>query len=78
MPRAVTAPRRDDSRGSVTTQRRRHEPSPSRCSPSFRPIYYVVRPMPGATVAKQIVFDGILMRVLGLIVAFAYRQPAKA
>jgi len=41
-------------------------------------IYYVVQPMPGATVAKQIVFDGILMLILGLIVAFLYRQPAKA
>jgi hypothetical protein len=41
-------------------------------------IYYVVQPMPGATVAKQIVFDGILMLILGSIVAFLYRQPTKA
>jgi hypothetical protein len=34
--------------------------------------------MPGATVAKQIVFDGILMLILGSIVAFLYRQPTKA
>src|SRR5215472_15480578 len=33
-------------------------------------IYYVVQPMPGATVAKQIVFDGILMLILGVVAAF--------
>ncbi|HET7364813.1 MAG TPA: hypothetical protein VFJ70_14695 [Burkholderiales bacterium] len=37
-------------------------------------IYYVVQPMPGATVVKQIVFDGILMLILGAIVAFIYRS----
>jgi hypothetical protein len=37
-------------------------------------IYYVVQPMPGATVAKQIVFDGILLLILGAIVAFMYRN----
>ena len=36
-------------------------------------IYYVVQPMPGATVAKQIVFDGILIVILGVIVAYVYR-----
>jgi hypothetical protein len=36
-------------------------------------IYYVVQPMPGATVVKQIVFDGILLLILGAIVAFMYR-----
>jgi hypothetical protein len=36
-------------------------------------IYYVVQPMPGATVVKQIVFDGILVLILGAIVAFMYR-----
>jgi hypothetical protein len=41
-------------------------------------IYYVVQPMPGATVAKQIVFDGILVLILGMIVAFMYRKPASA
>jgi hypothetical protein len=41
-------------------------------------IYYVVQPMPGAVVVKQIVFDGILMLVLGAVVAFIYRQPAQA
>src|SRR5690348_11298144 len=39
-------------------------------------IYYVVQPMPGATVVKQIVFDGILTLILALIVAFLYREPA--
>ena len=40
-------------------------------------IYYVVQPMPGVVVVKQIVFDGILMLILGSIVAFMYRQPAQ-
>ena len=38
-------------------------------------IYFVVQPMPGATVAKQIVCDGILVLILGAIVAFMYRKP---
>lgn len=37
-------------------------------------IYYVVQPMPGATVVKQIVFEGILVLVLGVIAAFMYRH----
>ena len=41
-------------------------------------IYYVVQPMPGATVAKQIVFDGVLTLVLASIIAFMYRQPAQS
>jgi hypothetical protein len=36
-------------------------------------IYYVVQPMPGGIVVKQIVFDGILLLALGLLVAFLYR-----
>jgi hypothetical protein len=40
-------------------------------------IYYVVQPMPGAVVAKQIVFDGILILILGAIAAFIYRPPAR-
>ena len=36
-------------------------------------IYYVVQPMPGDVVAKQVVFDGILNVILGLLVAFMYR-----
>ena len=41
-------------------------------------IYYVVQPMPGVVVAKQIVFDGILMLILGSFAAFLYRQPAQS
>lgn len=39
-------------------------------------IYYVVQPMPGMHVVKQIVFDGILVTILGVIVAFMYRPSA--
>ena len=41
-------------------------------------IYYVVQPMPGATVVKQIVFDGLLMLILGVVAAFLYREPAQS
>jgi hypothetical protein len=41
-------------------------------------IYYVVEPMPGMSVVKQIVFDGILVTLLGAIVAFMYRPSANA
>ena len=41
-------------------------------------IYYVVQPMPDVLVLKQIVFDGILMLILGAITAFCYRRPAPA
>ena len=37
-------------------------------------IYYVVQPMPPATVAKQIVFDAALIVALGVIAAFVYRR----
>ena len=37
-------------------------------------IYYAVQPMPGAVVAKQILYDGILLVVLGAVAAFFYRQ----
>ena len=40
-------------------------------------IYYVVQPMPGAVVVKQIVFDGILVLILGAVAAFIYRQPTQ-
>jgi len=40
-------------------------------------IYYVVQPMPGAHVVKQIVFDGILMLILGAIVAYLHRDQAR-
>jgi hypothetical protein len=38
-------------------------------------IYYVVQPLPGSLVVKQIVFDGILIVILATIVAFLYRRP---
>ena len=41
----------------------------------FYMIYYVVQPMPGMTVVKQIVFDGVLLLILGVIVALIYRRP---
>jgi len=41
-------------------------------------IYYVVQPMPGVHVVKQIVFSGILVLVLGTVVAFVYRNQARA
>ena len=37
-------------------------------------IYYVVQPMPGALVVKQMVFDGVLIVVLGVVAAFLYRK----
>ncbi|HET9046267.1 MAG TPA: hypothetical protein VFO33_04865 [Casimicrobiaceae bacterium] len=37
-------------------------------------IYFVVQPMPGATVVRQIIFDGLLLAALGVAVAFAYRD----
>jgi hypothetical protein len=40
-------------------------------------IYYVVQPMPGLHVVKQVVFDGILVLILGVIAAFIYRQAAR-
>ena len=42
-------------------------------------VYYVVQPMPGALVVKQMILDGILMVILGIVAAFVYRSaPAKA
>jgi len=41
-------------------------------------IYYVVQPMPGMHVVKQIVFDGVLMLVLGVVAAFMYRDGKTA
>ncbi len=38
-------------------------------------IYYAVQPMPGALVIKQIIFDSVLMLLLGSLVAFLYRSP---
>jgi hypothetical protein len=39
-------------------------------------IYFVVQPMPGDVVIKQILFEGVLMVILGTIVAWAYRDAA--
>jgi hypothetical protein len=41
-------------------------------------IYYVVQPMPGSVVVKQILFDGILIVLLGILVASLYRNVAMA
>lgn len=42
-------------------------------------IYFVVQPMPAAVVIKQILFDGVLLLILGAIVARLYRDtPAPA
>jgi hypothetical protein len=39
-------------------------------------IYFVVQPMPAYVVIKQIVGDGVLMIILGTIVAWLYRGGA--
>jgi hypothetical protein len=36
-------------------------------------IYFDIQPMPGNVVAKQIIFDGALTVILGVIVAWLYR-----
>lgn len=41
-------------------------------------IYYVVQPLPGIMVIKQIVFDGVLLLVLGVLVGFLYRGQERA
>ena len=40
-------------------------------------IYYVVQPVPGSLMVKQIVFDGIVIVLLGIIVAWIYRAPVR-
>jgi hypothetical protein len=41
-------------------------------------IYYVVQPLPTSLVIKQIVFDGTLIIVLGMIAGWLYRgTPAR-
>jgi len=41
-------------------------------------IYYVVQPTPGVLAFKQMLFDGVLLVVLSLIVAWWYRkQPTE-
>lgn len=39
-------------------------------------IYYVVQPLTGELVTKQIIFSSILLTVLGIIVAWFYRERA--
>jgi len=39
-------------------------------------IYYVVQPMPVGVVTKQIIFECVLMVILGMIVAWLYRDRA--
>ena len=39
-------------------------------------IYFVIQPMPPQVVAKQIIFDGSLTVLLGMIVAWLYRVRA--
>lgn len=41
-------------------------------------IYYAVQPMPGMTVVKQIVFDSIVLLVLGAAAAFMNRDRMRA
>ena len=41
-------------------------------------IYFVVQPMPGEVVIKQIVGDGVLLIILGTIAAWLYRDAATA
>ncbi len=41
-------------------------------------IYYVVQPMPGITVVKQIIFDSIVLLVLGAVAAFMNRGRMRA
>ncbi|MGA2552021.1 MAG: hypothetical protein ABSF50_17890 [Burkholderiaceae bacterium] len=37
-------------------------------------IYYAIQPLPGELVLKQILFDGVLLLLLGVIVAWIYRR----
>jgi hypothetical protein len=39
-------------------------------------IYFVIQPMPAEVVMKQIVCDAILLVILGMIVAWLYRDAA--
>jgi hypothetical protein len=41
-------------------------------------IYYAVQPTPAQVVLKQIVFDGALTLILGMIVAWLYRDAQAA
>jgi hypothetical protein len=39
-------------------------------------IYYVVQPMPGAMVVKQIVYDSVLLLILGVVAALLMQPKA--
>jgi len=39
-------------------------------------IYYVVQPLPGAMVVKQMTYEGILIVILGVVAAFLNRQKS--
>ena len=39
-------------------------------------IYFVVQPMPGALVVQQIVYDGVLIVLLAMLVAWLHRGAA--
>jgi hypothetical protein len=39
-------------------------------------IYYVVQPMPGGMVARQILYDTILIVLLGMLAAYVYRTSS--
>jgi hypothetical protein len=41
-------------------------------------IYFVVEPMPGAVVAKQIIFDTVLIVILGALTGWLYRDGKAA
>jgi hypothetical protein len=41
-------------------------------------IYFAVQPLPASLVVKQIVFDGVLTVILGVIVAALYRDAPVA
>lgn len=47
------------------------------CTVPLYLIYYVVQPMPGVIVAKQIVFDTVLVLLLGVLVASLHRGGAR-
>jgi energy-converting hydrogenase Eha subunit E len=38
-------------------------------------IYFVVQPMPGNHVVQQMLYDGALMVLLGILTAFMNRAP---
>lgn len=40
-------------------------------------IYFVVQPMPGMLAIKQMIFDGILLLILGAIAAWCYRYGGR-